>query len=36
VIHRGFGVEMLDGTPRFTRPDGTALDDRAPPVPLTT
>ncbi|MEX2202609.1 MAG: DUF222 domain-containing protein [Actinomycetota bacterium] len=35
VIHRGFGVEMLDGTPRFTRPDGTVLDDRAPPVALT-
>jgi hypothetical protein len=35
TIHRGFGVEMLDGTPRFTRPDGTALGDRAPPVPLT-
>ena len=30
-IHRGFGVEMVDGTPRFTRPDGSGLSDRAPP-----
>lgn len=27
----GFRVEMLDGKPRFARPDGTILDDSAPP-----
>lgn len=27
----GFRVEMLDGRPRFARPDGTILEDRAPP-----
>ena len=31
LIHRGFSVEMIDGAPRFTRPDGGALTDRAPP-----
>jgi hypothetical protein len=35
VIHRGFGVKMLDGRPLFTRSDGSVLDDRAPPVRLT-
>ncbi|MGH2525601.1 MAG: DUF222 domain-containing protein [Actinomycetota bacterium] len=32
VIHRGFGVAMVDGRPEFRRPDGTLLEDRAPPV----
>jgi hypothetical protein len=27
LVHHGFGLEMIDGTPRFLRPDGTALDD---------
>jgi hypothetical protein len=27
----GFRVEMVDGRPRFFRPDGTSLEDRAPP-----
>jgi Domain of unknown function (DUF222)/HNH endonuclease len=31
AIHRGFRVEMVDGTPRFSRPDGTNLTDRGPP-----
>ena len=31
LIHRGFGVEMVEGMPRFTRPDGSELSDRAPP-----
>ncbi len=31
LIHRGFGVEMVDGQPHFTRPDGSWLSDRAPP-----
>lgn len=31
LIHRGFGVEMVDGRPVFSRPDGTVLEDRAPP-----
>lgn len=31
AIHRGFGVQMVDGSPRFSRPDGTTLDERAPP-----
>lgn len=26
AIHRGFGIEMVDGVPVFTRPDGTRLD----------
>jgi Domain of unknown function (DUF222)/HNH endonuclease len=33
VIHRGFGVEMVGGRPAFTRPDGSPIDDRAPPAP---
>jgi len=32
VIHRGFGVAMIDGRPEFRRPDGTLLEDRAPPA----
>ena len=31
VIHRGFGVRMIDGVPVFTRPDGSVIEDRAPP-----
>jgi hypothetical protein len=31
AIHRGFGVEMVEGTPVFRRPDGSPLEDRAPP-----
>lgn len=31
AIHRGFGVEMIDGGPVFSRPDGSPLEDRAPP-----
>jgi hypothetical protein len=31
AIHRGFGVRMVDGSPMFTRPDGTPLPERAPP-----
>jgi len=31
TIHRGFGVGMTGGRPVFTRPDGSALEDRAPP-----
>ena len=31
AIHRGFGVHMVDGSPVFSRPDGTALGERAPP-----
>src|SRR5262245_6378809 len=33
AIHRGFGVEMIDGHPTFTRPDGSTIGDRAPPRP---
>jgi hypothetical protein len=32
VIHRGFGVAMVDGLPVFRRPDGTPLADRSPPL----
>jgi hypothetical protein len=32
VIHRGFGVAMVDGLPVFRRPDGTPLEDRSPPL----
>jgi hypothetical protein len=32
AIHRGFGVAMVDGRPRFTRPDGAPIADRGPPV----
>lgn len=32
MVHRsGFGIAWLDGGPVFTRPDGTVLEDRAPP-----
>ena len=31
TIHRGFGVEMVDGRPVFSRPDGTMIEDLAPP-----
>lgn len=31
AIHRGFGVEMANGRPTFTRPDGSHIEDRAPP-----
>jgi hypothetical protein len=31
MIHRGFRVEMVDGAPRFERPDGSPLEDRAAP-----
>jgi hypothetical protein len=31
AIHRGFGIEMVDGQPSFSRPDGVPLDDGAPP-----
>ncbi|MGH3369919.1 MAG: DUF222 domain-containing protein, partial [Nocardioidaceae bacterium] len=32
LIHRGFGVAMVDGRPEFRRPDGTMLEHRGPPV----
>jgi hypothetical protein len=32
VIHRGFGVAIVDGLPVFRRPDGTPLEDRSPPL----
>jgi uncharacterized protein DUF222 len=32
LIHRGFGVAMVDGRPEFRRPDGTTLEHRGPPV----
>jgi hypothetical protein len=32
VIHRGFGVAIVDGRPVFRRPDGTPLGDRSPPL----
>ncbi len=31
MLHRGFGVRMVQGRPVFTRPDGSVLEDRAPP-----
>jgi hypothetical protein len=31
AIHRGFGVGMVQGRPVFNRPDGSPIDDRAPP-----
>ena len=31
AIHRGFGLEMVDGQPVFSRPDGTPLDEDRPP-----
>jgi hypothetical protein len=32
VIHRGFGVAIVDGLSVFRRPDGTPLADRSPPL----
>jgi hypothetical protein len=32
AIHRGFGVQMLDVRPVFERPDGSTIEDRAPPL----
>jgi hypothetical protein len=33
LVHRGgFGVEMIDGRPVFSRPDGTVMANRGPPV----
>src|SRR5918996_691233 len=32
VVHRGFGVAVVEGRPEFRRPDGTLLEDRAPPA----
>jgi Domain of unknown function (DUF222) len=32
VIHRGFGVAIVDGLPVFRRPDGIPLEDRSPPL----
>lgn len=31
LVHHGFRVQMVDGRPEFTRPDGSTLDDRGPP-----
>ena len=31
AVHERFGVRMADGMPVFVRPDGTILEDRAPP-----
>jgi hypothetical protein len=33
MVHRagGFGLELQDGSPVFRRPDGSILEDRAPP-----
>lgn len=31
AVHRGFGIEMVDGSPVFTRPDGTPLGEGIPP-----
>jgi 5-methylcytosine-specific restriction endonuclease McrA len=31
LVHGGFGVEMVDGRPVFRRPDGSLVEDRAPP-----
>jgi hypothetical protein len=31
LVHQGFGVEMSEGKPAFHRPDGTLLEERAPP-----
>jgi hypothetical protein len=33
MVHRpdGFALEMTDGAPTFRRPDGSPLEDRAPP-----
>jgi hypothetical protein len=32
VIHRGFGVAIVDGLPVFRRPDGIPVEDRSPPL----
>jgi hypothetical protein len=33
MVHRpgGFRLELVDGLPLFKRPDGSTLEDRAPP-----
>jgi hypothetical protein len=33
MVHQrgGFGLAMLEGRPVFRRPDGSLLEDRAPP-----
>ena len=31
MVHHGFRLELLDGRPVFSRPDGSMLEDRAPP-----
>jgi Domain of unknown function (DUF222)/HNH endonuclease len=31
VVHERFGLEMVEGRPVFRRPDGSVLEDRAPP-----
>jgi hypothetical protein len=31
MVHAGFGLELVDGQPVFRRPDGSVLEDRAPP-----
>jgi hypothetical protein len=31
AVHDGFRLEMVDGRPRFTRPDGELLEERGPP-----
>jgi hypothetical protein len=30
LVHHGFGLEMAGGRPRFSRRDGTALEERGP------
>jgi hypothetical protein len=34
LVHErgGFGLELFDGLPVFKRPDGSVLEDRAPPL----
>ena len=31
AVHEGFGLRMVEGRPVFSRPDGTILEERAPP-----
>jgi hypothetical protein len=31
MVHEGFRLELIDGRPVFRRPDGSVLEDRAPP-----
>ncbi len=31
MVHHGFGLAMVDGRPTFFRPDGSPVEDRAPP-----